>query len=124
MAFASGQAASMALMLALAPGRERIVLPNDGYYGGRVLADRLRPHGAVPVPVDLQDLAAVERELTAAPSVLWAETPTNPLLRVADLARLGALAAAAGAPMVVDNTVATGLLQRPLEAARRPRCTR
>ena len=115
-AFASGQAASMALMLALAPGRERIVLPNDGYYGGRVLADRLRPHGAVPVPVDLQDLAAVERELTAAPSVLWAETPTNPLLRVADLARLGALATAAGAPMVVDNTVATGLLQRPLEA--------
>ena len=115
-AFASGQAASMALMLALAPGRERIVMPNDGYYGGRVLADRLRPHGAVPVPVDLQDLAAVERELTVAPSVLWAETPTNPLLRVADLARLGALAAAAGAPMVVDNTVATGLLQRPLEA--------
>jgi cystathionine gamma-synthase len=115
-AFASGQAASMALMLALAPGRERIVLPHDGYYGGRVLAARLRPHGAVPVPVDLQDLAAVERELTAAPAVLWAETPTNPLLRVADLARLGALAAAAGAPMVVDNTVATGLLQRPLEA--------
>jgi cystathionine gamma-synthase len=115
-AFASGQAASMALMLALAPGRERIVLPRDGYYGGRVLADRLRPHGAVPVPVDLQDLAAVERELAAAPSLLWAETPTNPLLRVADLERLGALAAAAGAPMVVDNTVATGLLQRPLEA--------
>jgi cystathionine gamma-synthase len=115
-AFASGQAASMALMLALAPGRERIVLPEDGYYGGRVLADRLRPFGAEPVPVDLQDLAAVERELGAAPSVLWAETPTNPLLRVADLARLGALAAAAGAPMVADNTVATGLLQRPLEA--------
>jgi cystathionine gamma-synthase len=115
-AFASGQAASMALMLALAPGRERIVLPQDGYYGGRALADRLRPHGAVPVPVDLQDLAAVERALAAAPSLLWAETPTNPLLRVADLARLGALAATAGAPMVVDNTVATGLLQQPLEA--------
>ena len=115
-AFASGQAASMALMLALAPGRERIVLPEDGYYGGRVLADRLRPHSTRPVPVDLRDLAAVERELTAAPSVLWAETPTNPLLRVADLSRLGALAAAAGAPMIVDNTVATGLLQRPLDA--------
>lgn len=113
--FASGQAASMALMLALAPGRERIVLPEDGYYGGRVLADRLRPHSTRPVPVDLRDLAAVERELTAAPSVLWAETPTNPLLRVADLSRLGALAAAAGAPMIVDNTVATGLLQRPLD---------
>lgn len=115
-AFASGQAASMALMLALAPGRERIVLPEDGYYGGRVLADRLRPHSTRPVPVDLRDLAAVDRELTAAPSVLWAETPTNPLLRVADLSRLGALAAEAGAPMIVDNTVATGLLQRPLDA--------
>ncbi len=113
--FASGQAASMALMLALASGRRRIVLPSDGYYGGRVLADKLRPHGAVPVPVDLLALAAVERELMAAPSLLWAETPTNPLLRVADLTRLAELAAAAGAPMVVDNTVATGLLQRPLD---------
>src|SRR6266481_3764076 len=66
-AFASGQAASMALMLALAAGRERIVLPADGYYRTRVLADKLRPHGAVPVHADLQDLAAVARELTAAP---------------------------------------------------------
>jgi cystathionine gamma-synthase len=113
--FASGQAASMALMLALAAGRDRIVLPADGYYGARVLADKLRPHGAVPVHADLQDLAAVARELKAAPSVLWAETPTNPLLRVADLAGLAEAAVAAGAPMVVDNTAATGLLQRPLE---------
>ncbi|HWN60432.1 MAG TPA: PLP-dependent transferase [Streptosporangiaceae bacterium] len=114
-AFASGQAASMALMLALAAGRDRIVLPADGYYGARVLADKLRPHGAVPVHVDLQDLAAVTRELKAAPSVLWAETPTNPLLRVADLAGLADAAAAADAPMVVDNTTATSLLQRPLD---------
>ena len=115
--FSSGQAASMALMLALAAGRDAIVLPADGYYNARVLADRLRPHGAAPVLVDLQDLAAVERELTgpAGGAVLWAETPTNPLLRVADLAALGGLAAAAGAPMIVDNTVATGLLQRPLD---------
>ncbi len=114
-AFASGQAASMALMLTLAAGRDRIVLPADGYYGTRVLADKLRPHGAVPVHADLQDLAAVARELKAAPSVLWAETPTNPLLRVADLAGLAEAAAAAGAPMVVDNTTATRLLQRPLD---------
>jgi cystathionine gamma-synthase len=118
--FASGQAASMALMLALAQGRETIVLPSDGYYGTRVLADKLRPHGAVPVHVDLQDLPAVERALAgrhgSGSSVLWTETPTNPLLRVADLARLGELAATAGAPMVTDNTVATGLLQRPLDA--------
>src|SRR5580704_4654085 len=114
-AFASGQAASMALMLTLARGRDRIVLPADGYYGARVLADRLRPHGAVPVHVDLQDTAAVARELKAAPSVLWTETPTNPLLRVADLAGLAEAAAAADAPMVVDNTTATSLLQRPLD---------
>jgi len=114
--FASGQAASMALMLALAKGRQTIVLPSDGYYGTRVLADKLRPHGAVPVHVDLQDLAAVQRALgPPGSSLLWTETPTNPLLRVADLARLAELAAAAGAPMVTDNTVATGLLQRPLD---------
>jgi cystathionine beta-lyase/cystathionine gamma-synthase len=113
--FASGQAASMALMLALAKGRSRVVLPADGYYGGRLLADRLRPHGAEPVPVDQQDLAAVKDALTGAPSVLWAETPTNPLLKVADLDRLGELAAGAGAPMIVDNTVATAVLQRPLD---------
>jgi cystathionine gamma-synthase len=113
-AFSSGQAATMALMLALADGREQILVPRDGYYNARQLARRLRPRGAEAVEVDLQDLGAVERELTRAPSVLWAESPTNPLLRVADLAALGGLAAAAAAPMVVDNTVATGLLQQPL----------
>jgi cystathionine gamma-synthase len=113
--FASGQAASMALMLALAAGRERIVFPFDGYYNTRALAAKLAPHGAAAVTVDLLDLPAVERALRDGPAVLWAETPTNPLLRVADLTALGALAASAGAPFVVDNTVATGLLQKPLE---------
>jgi len=115
--FSSGQAASMALMLALARGGDTILLPRDGYYNARVLADRLRPHGAAPVLVDMQDLAAVETALAGPPggAVLWAETPTNPLLRVADLAALGRLAADAAAPMIVDNTVATGLLQQPLD---------
>lgn len=113
--FSSGQAAAMALLLALAEGRRAVLLPTDGYYNIRVLADWLRPHGAEPVPVDLLDLGAVEQELSRGPAVLWAETPTNPLLRVAGLAALAGLAAAAGAPLVVDNTVATGLLQRPLD---------
>jgi len=113
--FASGQAASMALMLALAPGRDRLLLPRDGYYNARVLAERLRPHGAEPVFVDQSDLSGIERELGSGPAILWAESPTNPLLRVADLTALGKLAAMAGAPLVVDNTVATGLLQRPLD---------
>ena len=113
--FASGQAASAALMLALAAGRKSIVFPSDGYYNTRALAARLRPHGAAAVPVDLLDLAAVGAALRDGPAVLWAETPTNPLLRVADLAALAALAESGGAPLVVDNTVATGLLQRPLD---------
>jgi cystathionine gamma-synthase len=113
--FASGQAASMALMLALAEGREAIVFPSDGYFNTRALARRLRPHGARAVAVDLLDLAAVAAALGDGPAELWAETPTNPLLRVADLTALGSLAAAAGAPLVVDNTVATGLLQKPLD---------
>ena len=116
-AFASGQAASMALMLALArgPGPHRAPL-------GRVLRDagssragcaRTGPRRSWPIT---QDLAAVERELNAAPSVLWAETPTNPLLRVSrpESARPSSRLRR-GAPMIVDNTVATGLLQRPLD---------
>jgi cystathionine beta-lyase/cystathionine gamma-synthase len=113
--FSSGQAASMALMLVLATGRDTIVLPDDGYYNTRTLASLLRPHGATATAVDQLDLAAVEHELRRGSSVLWAESPTNPLLRVADLAALGQLATAAGAPLVVDNTVATGWLQRPLD---------
>jgi cystathionine gamma-synthase len=113
--FASGQAASMALMLALARDRDRILLPRDGYYNARALAEQLRPHGAVPVAVDQDEMAAIEHELGAGRAVLWAESPTNPLLRVAALAALARLAATADAPMVVDNTVATGLLQQPLE---------
>jgi cystathionine gamma-synthase len=113
--FASGQAASMALMLALAEGRTAIVLPSDGYYNTRALAASLRPHGAAAVPVDQLDLTAVRAALADGPAVLWAETPTNPMLRVADLTALAEIAARAGAPMVVDNTVATGLLQQPLD---------
>jgi cystathionine gamma-synthase len=113
--FASGQAASMALMLALADGRDTIVFPADGYYNTRALAGRLRPHGARAVAVDLLDAGAVGAALRGGRAVLWAETPTNPLLRVADLTALAAVAASAGAPLVVDNTVATGLLQKPLD---------
>jgi cystathionine beta-lyase/cystathionine gamma-synthase len=113
--FSSGQAACMALMLALAPGRERILVPHDGYYNARALAAKLRPFGAEVVHVNQLDLGEVERELRPGRAMLWAETPTNPLLRVADLTALARLAAAADAPMIVDNTVATGMLQQPLD---------
>ena len=113
--FASGQAAAMALMLSLAPGRSRIVLPNDGYYNIGKLADRLNPFGTTPVRVDMLDLDAVRTELAAGPAILWGETPSNPLLNVADIDALAGLASEAGVPFIVDNTVATGVLQRPLD---------
>jgi cystathionine gamma-synthase len=89
-------------------------MAGDGYYSTRTLVDRLRPNGSEPVHVDLLDASAVEQALAGGSSILWAETPTNPLLRVADLGRLDELATAAGAPLVVDNTVATAVLQQPL----------
>src|ERR1700753_2378486 len=74
--FSSGQAASMALLLALAEGRRKVLLPTDGYYNIRVLVSWLRPHGAEPVFVDLLDLAQGERERGAAPGVLGARAHT------------------------------------------------
>jgi cystathionine beta-lyase/cystathionine gamma-synthase len=113
--FASGMAAAAALVLALAADRKRLVLPHDGYYNVRKLGQQLASFGVEPVPVDEQDLDAVRDALAGPPAVLWVETPTNPFLRVLDLERLGALAAESGTPMAVDNTVATAVLQRPLD---------
>jgi cystathionine beta-lyase/cystathionine gamma-synthase len=115
LAFASGQAASFALVLALCEDRPRLVLPHDGYFGLRKLGARLAPRGIECVSVDQSDLAAVERELARGRSVLWCESPSNPMLRLYDLGALAALAQRRGAPMVADNTTATPVLQRPLD---------
>jgi len=91
------------------------VVPHDGYYGTRRLLDLLGPRGITYAAVDMADVGEVERELGAAPSILWAETPTNPFLRVFDLERLAETARACDAPLVVDNTTATAVLQKPLD---------
>ncbi len=111
--FASGQAASFALLLAL--DRQRVVVPHDGYYGLRRLLGLLAERGLETVPVDCADTEAVASALAGGPSVLLAETPTNPVLRVFDLEALGEVARAHDAPLVVDNTTATAVLQRPLD---------
>lgn len=113
--FASGQAASMGLLLCLAERRPRLVAPSDGYYGMRVLAEKLGPRGIVSAPCDHADLDAVDRALAAGDGILWTETPTNPFLRVFDLAALAQVARGTETPFVVDNTTATSALQRPLE---------
>jgi cystathionine gamma-synthase len=114
LAFASGMAASTTLLETLPLGA-RVVAPASGYYEVQAfLRDRAT---AGRLDVELVDVADTEATLAACSGarLLWVETPTNPLLDVADLAALVEGAHSAGALVVVDNTFATPLLQRPLE---------
>jgi len=113
--FASGMAAGMAILEGLNPG-DRVILPDDAYYGFHVASrDFLAKWGIVTDLVDMGDLANLERALSRPARVVWLETPSNPLLKIVDLAAAIALAKRAGAAVVVDNTFATPALQRPLE---------
>jgi cystathionine gamma-synthase len=113
--FASGMAAGMAILQCLAPG-DRVLLPDDAYYGFRVAArDFLAGWGITADVVDMGDLANLAKALERPARVVWLESPSNPLLKVVDLAGAIALAKAAGAVSVVDNTFATAVLQRPLD---------
>jgi cystathionine gamma-synthase len=112
-AFSSGMAA-IAAVLDLVPAGGRIVAPADCYFGvGELLADA-RQHGRWTVDrVDLTDTGCVRAAADGA-DLLWLETPSNPLLEVADLPALCAAGRRAGAIVGVDNTFATPLLQQPL----------
>jgi cystathionine gamma-synthase len=115
LAFASGLAAEDTLLrTVLAPG-DHVVLPDDAYGGSfRLVARVLERWGVAHTAVHLADLEAVRAAVTPATKVLWCETPTNPLLGVADIAALAAIAHEAGALLVVDNTFASPYLQQPL----------
>jgi len=112
-AFASASAATSAVFQSLAPG-DHVVAPLDAYFGtAKLLREVYAGWGLETTLVDMTDLAAVEKAVRPATKLVWAETPSNPLWKVTDLARLGALARAAGARFVVDNTTATPVLQSP-----------
>lgn len=112
-AFASGAAATLSILQALAPG-DHVVAPVDAYHGTTIiLRDILGPWGLDASFVDMADLDAVRRALRPRTRLVWAETPSNPLLRVSDIARIAEIAHAAGARCAVDNTWASPLLQRP-----------
>ena len=114
MTFASGMAA-MATLLESLPAGARVLFPDDCYTGLRMLfAEFLPERGIVAVEVDMADLDAVRAACAQPLAMLWIETPSNPLLKVCDIAALAALGHAAGAVVVADNTFATPLLQRPL----------
>jgi len=113
-AFASGSAASMAVFQALSPG-DHVIAPDDVYHGTRTqLRDLLARWGLHHSLVDLTDLDAVRTAITPATRLIWAETPSNPLLKISDVAALAELARMAGAHLVVDSTFATPVLQQPL----------
>ena len=112
-AFSSGMAA-IAAVLDLVPAGSRIVAPADCYFGvGELLADGQQQGRWAVDRVDLTDTGSVQAAVDGA-ALLWLETPSNPLLEVADLPALCAAGRRAGAIVGVDNTFATPLLQQPL----------
>ncbi|WP_337060893.1 trans-sulfuration enzyme family protein [Kineococcus sp. G2] len=115
--FASGMAA-VAAALHLVPAEATVLVPHGAYNGTHAVLDLLAQQGRVRVArVDVTDVEDVRAGLAAAagPLLLWLESPTNPLLEVADLAALASAGHEHGALVVVDNTFATPLLQRPLD---------
>ncbi|HEX9485029.1 MAG TPA: aminotransferase class I/II-fold pyridoxal phosphate-dependent enzyme [Gemmatimonadaceae bacterium] len=113
-AYASGSAATMSVFQALSPG-DHVIAPHDAYYGTlRQLREIFARWGLEHDAVDMTDMDAVARVLRPETRVVWVETPSNPLVRVVDIARLADLAHTVGARCVVDNTWATPVLQRPL----------
>lgn len=113
--FASGSAATMAVLQSLEPDAH-ILLPEDAYYGTIKLArDIFGPWRLRFGCVDMGDARNVERALTDRTRIVWIETPSNPLVRVVDIAAVARVARAAKAWVVVDNTWATPVLTRPLD---------
>jgi len=115
LAFASGLAASDTLLRAVCGPGDHVLLPDDAYGGTfRLIARVLARWGVEHTPVHLSDLDAVRAAVRPSTRVIWCETPTNPLLGIADIAGLAGIAHEAGALFVVDNTFATPYLQQPL----------
>jgi cystathionine gamma-synthase len=116
LAFASGMAASDCVVRAACRPGDRVLIPNDAYGGTYRLFDKVfqgwdLAYDSVP----MSEPVAVRAALSEGPAALvWIETPTNPLLSIADIAALAALAHDAGALLVVDNTFASPYLQQPL----------
>ena len=114
-AFSSGMAATdCALRAVLRPG-DHIVIPDDAYGGTFRLIDKVfREWGVHHTPVHLSDLEAVRAAITPRTRMIWVETPTNPLLSIADITAISEIGRSTGATVLVDNTFASPALQQPL----------
>lgn len=114
--FASGLAAETALIMGVAEPGDHIVMGNDVYGGTYRLINKILGRWQMThTVVDMADLDAVEKALAEKKTkILWLETPSNPMMKISDIAALAERAHAAGALLVVDNTFATPYLQLPL----------
>ena len=112
--FASGMAAINAIVARLKSGDHVVV--TDNTYGGtfRLFDKVLTRYGLTFSFVDTSDLSTTERAMTPRTRLVFLETPTNPVLRLSDIAAIAAIAHKAGSSLVVDNTFASPCLQRPL----------
>lgn len=114
-AFGSGMGASDVLLRVLVKPGDHLVIPHDAYGGTFRLVDKvLSGWGVEHTPVDLGDVDALRAAMRPTTRAVWCETPTNPLLGIADIAALADVARGAGARLVVDNTFASPYLQNPL----------
>ncbi len=112
--FGSGMAAGTALLQCLPPG-SHVLFPDDAYHGFRALALQYFARWNLRCDfADLSNLDAARAALTPRTALVWAESPSNPLLKISDVAALAELAHARGARLLVDNTFATPVLQQPL----------
>ena len=113
-AFGSGCAAGATLLHTLRPGDH--VLCGDDVYGGtyRLFSGVMGPLGIEATFIDMRDLDATAANLRENTKLIWLETPTNPMLRLVDIEAVTRLAKSKGVPVVVDNTFASPILQRPL----------
>ncbi|GAA1816552.1 cystathionine gamma-synthase [Planosporangium flavigriseum] len=115
LAFASGLAAEDTLLRTVCQPGDHVVIPGDAYGGTyRLFARVAQRWGLEFTPADLSDIDAVRAALTPRTKIIWAETPTNPLLGIADIAALGGVAHDNDALLVVDNTFASPYLQQPI----------
>jgi cystathionine gamma-synthase len=116
LAFASGMAAEDCLLRTVCRPGDHVLIPGDAYGGTYRLIDKVfQAWGVTYRPFPVSDPAAVRNALQDRPArVVWVETPTNPLLSIADITALADIAHEAGALLVVDNTFASPYLQQPL----------
>ncbi|HEX9162109.1 MAG TPA: aminotransferase class I/II-fold pyridoxal phosphate-dependent enzyme [Thermoanaerobaculia bacterium] len=113
--FASGMAAGAALLQSLPP-RSHVILPDDSYYGFRALAKEFLSNWNMSFDtVAMENVDAVRRAVRPETKLVWIESPSNPLMKIVDIAALCTLARERGATSIVDGTFATPALQRPIE---------